>query len=169
MKKLVYSFKPYIKLFKISKNINGKYYKNYHQINLCDGTMVILKKKNKILMLKEFRFAFKKKAYGLPGGIIENKKIKPINVIKRELLEETGLEGKNWKFLLKFKRHGNYDCGTDYLFSADFYRKKNQKLDIDKNNEMKWINIKNILDFINTQDLTHGVISSLLYYKNYQD
>ena len=37
-----------------------------------------------------------KEIYGFPGGHI-NLKENPLNAAKRELIEETGYKGKNWK------------------------------------------------------------------------
>ena len=166
MKKLVYKYEPYIKIFKVNKKFNNQILKDYHDIKLCDGTMVILKKRNKILFLKEYRFAFNKKTFGLPGGIVETKQNSVLNTVKRELLEETGFVAKNWKNLLNFKRHGTYDCGQDFVFTADYkYQKQNKSLE-DKNNTLHWIKIDTLEKFIekNASLLTPGVIASIFFY-----
>ena len=62
-----------------------------------------------------------KKSLGFPGGHIEEDE-SPLKSIKRELLEETGFKAKKWKLLFKYTRHGTYNCGQDYIFSAQFDR-----------------------------------------------
>ena len=52
MKKLVYKYEPYIKIFKVNKKFKNQILKDYHDIKLCDGTMVILKKEIKFYFLK---------------------------------------------------------------------------------------------------------------------
>lgn len=165
-KKLVYSFYPYIKVFVENIKRNKKIIKNFHKIKLLDGTMAIVENKNKILICKEYRQAFNKFVWSLPGGIVE-KKLSPLKTIKKELFEETGIKATNWKFLKKFKRHGNYDCGNDYVYFSSFKSKKNKSEFPNKN--LHWISYdkaKNII--LKDNFLTPGVISALclfLFYK----
>ena len=102
----------------------------------------------------------------MPGGIVETKQNSVLKTIKRELLEETGFVAKNWKNLLNFKRHGTYDCGQDFVFTADYkYQKQNKSLE-DKNNTLHWIKIDTLEKFIrkNASLLTPGVIASIFFY-----
>jgi len=166
-KKLVYSFDPYIKVYTENFKQNDKLIKNFHKIKLLDGTMVILEDNDKILLCKEYRRAFKKFVWNLPGGVVE-KKYSPLNTIKKELFEETGIKGKKWKFLKKFKRHGNYDCGTDYVY---FSKKLSQieKSEFPKKN-LHWISLSKIKEIIaKDKFLTPGVISALYFYLLYKN
>ena len=63
---------------------------------------------------------------GFPGGNIERKE-KPIQAVKRELLEETGFVAKSWKLLFTYSRHGTYNCGRDYVFFAKNIKKIKSK------------------------------------------
>ena len=88
-KKIVYQFKPFIKVIK--ENYQNRYEsrKDFHQIYLQNSAMVIVQDKdNRVLFLNEYRRGLKKLSLGFPGGNIE-KKEKPIQAVKRELLEET--------------------------------------------------------------------------------
>ena len=88
MKKLVYKYEPYIKIFKVNKKFKNQILKDYHDIKLCDGTMVILKKRNKILFLKEYRFAFNKKNFWFAWGIVETKQNSVLKTIKENYLRK---------------------------------------------------------------------------------
>lgn len=108
--------------------------------------MVILRnKKKEILITKEYRHGARKVIYGLPGGIIE-KKDTPLQTIKRELYEETGIIAKKWKFFHKFLRHCSYNCGVDHVYIADFFDKKSILLN--EIEELKWFSIKKVKKMI---------------------
>ena len=117
-KKIVYEFKPFIKIIK--ENYQNRYERriNFHQIYLQNSVMVIVQdKNNRILFLNEYRRGLKKMSLGFPGGNIE-KKEKPTQAVKRELLEETGYVAKNWKLLFSYTRSGSYGCGKGFIYTA---------------------------------------------------
>ena len=162
-KKIIYSYKPFVTLIK--ENFKNKFQsrKNFHQIKLQNATMVILEnQKNQILFLNEYRRGIKKKSLGFPGVHSEEDE-SPLKSIKRELLEETGYKAKKWKLLFKYTRHGTYNCGQDYIFSAEFdtvVKRKNKE-----NAEKKWLNINKIEEFLEKKKFkTVGIIASVLYY-----
>jgi len=163
-KKIVYQFKPFIKIIKEDYQNKYESKKDFHQIYLQDSTMVILQNSSgKILFLNEYRRGLKKLSLGFPGGNIE-KKEKPIETIKRELLEETGFLAKSWKLLFTYSRHGTYNCGKDYIFFAKNIKKsysKNKIEDIEK----IWMSKKEMIIHLNKSKFdTSGVISAVLYY-----
>ena len=113
--KLVYSYNPFIKIFKKNFSYKKTKFKNFHKIILKNAVMIICVNKKKILLTKEFRFGIKKYTWGLPGGFIE-KKESPLQTAKRELLEETGFLSNKFKIIYKYVRNANYFCGKDYIF-----------------------------------------------------
>ena len=163
-KKIVYNYDPFITVFK--ENFNNKYQlrKNFHKIKLQDAAMVILEnEKNQILFLDEYRRGIKKKSLGFPGGHIESGE-KPLETVKRELLEETGYLAKNWKMLFRYTRHGTYNCGQDYVYTAKI---DNNYLKSIKNENLKkkWLNKKAILALLtNNKFKTAGIIASVSFY-----
>jgi ADP-ribose pyrophosphatase YjhB (NUDIX family) len=162
-KKIVYQFKPFIKV--ISESYKNKYEsrKNFHQIYLQNSAMVIVQdSKNRVLFLNEYRRGLNKLSLGFPGGNIE-KKEKPIQAVKRELLEETGLVARNWKLLFTYSRHGTYNCGKDFVFFATNIKKLNKKKE--ENSQKKWMNRKQMIKNLNGNKFeTSGVLSAVLFY-----
>jgi ADP-ribose pyrophosphatase len=163
-KKIVYEFKPFIKIIK--ENYRNKYERriNFHQIYLQNSAMVIIQDKNKkVLFLNEYRRGLKKMSLGFPGGNIERKE-KPIQAVKRELLEETGFVAKSWKLLFTYSRHGTYNCGRDYVFFAKNIKKIKSKKKIEKIKTI-WMDKKKIIHNLNRNKFeTSGVLSTVLYY-----
>tara|TARA_B110000037_G_scaffold160625_1_gene181409 strand:+ start:1468 stop:2019 length:552 start_codon:yes stop_codon:yes gene_type:complete len=163
-KKIVYNYDPFITVYK--ENFNNKYQsrKNFHKIKLQNAAMVILEnEKKQILFLNEYRRGIKKESLGFPGGHIELGD-EPLETVKRELLEETGYTAKNWKILFKYTRHGTYNCGQDFVFTAKINsnftkQKKNENL------KKRWLNKKAILTLlINNKFETAGIIASVCFY-----
>jgi ADP-ribose pyrophosphatase len=163
-KKIVYEFKPFIKIIK--ENYQNRYERriNFHQIYLQNSVMVIVQdNNNRILFLNEYRRGLKKMSLGFPGGNIE-KKEKPTQAVKRELLEETGYVAKNWKLLFTYSRHGSYNCGKDYIFFAKNIKKIKPEKKIE-NIKKIWMDNKKIINNLNRNKFeTSGVLSTVLFY-----
>lgn len=82
------------------------------------GVVICAQKDNKILMVKQFRYATKSIQTELPAGRLEYGE-DPLEAAKRELREETGYLAKEWKSLgYIFTTFGI--CNEKlYLFKAD--------------------------------------------------
>ena len=161
-RKIVYSYSPYIKIYR--ENFKNKYQsiKNFHNIEIPNATSVILENnKDQILLLNEYRRGLKKKTLGLPGGQIDSNE-KPISTIKRELLEETGYHGKSWKLLLEYTIHGAYKVGKDYVFTAKLDKRSNN---VSENIQKIWVNKNKLYQLLNNKKIeTAGTIAALSYY-----
>ena len=82
------------------------------------GVVICAQKDNKILMVKQFRYATKTTQIELPAGRLEYGE-DPLNAAKRELREETGYIANNWASLgYIFTTFGICDEKL-YLFKAD--------------------------------------------------
>ena len=163
-KKIVYKYDPFITVYK--ENFNNKYQsrKNFHKIKLQNAVMVILEnEKKQILFLNEYRRGINKESLGFPGGHIETGE-KPLETIKRELLEETGYLAKNWKMLFRYTRHGTYNCGQDYVYTAKIDNNSPKSIK-NENLKKKWLNRKAILALLtNNKFKTAGIIASVSFY-----
>ena len=157
----MYEYKNFIKVYKL--NFKNKYInvKNFHKIILNDAVMVLCENNKKILFIKEYRIGLGKMSWGLPGGFIE-KNEDPKKTALREIFEETNLKLKNVKFFKKFIRNGNYNCGIDYVFTANI---TNKNIKLEKNVRHIWLNKAQIKKYLSQNKFeTPGVISAAFYY-----
>ena len=155
---------PYLQVYLENFKIKKRKINNFHKIIMNNATMVILENKdNKILIANEYRRAFKKIVFGFPGGHIE-KNEKTLTAIKRELKEECGYVGKNWKLLFSYTRNGSYGCGKEFIYTAKLkgkIKKFNKSEEIDS---LKWVTKKELLNLILKKKNTAGIISAVFYY-----
>ena len=155
----------YVKVFTENFSYKGKKYKDFHKVIFKNAAMVIIKRKNKILITNQYRRGIKNVSFGFPGGHIKRGET-PMNAAKRELFEETGLKAKSWSLLFKYINSGSYNCGYEYIFTAEIENNLNM---IKLSNEIEsyeWITIKNLLNKIQTKKfMPAGIIASVLYYK----
>ncbi len=162
MKKKLQTIYKYKNLIKVEKfYLEKKKIPDFHKIVLADGCMAIIKKKNKILIVKEYRAAFNSYTFGLPGGMLDKNET-PKKCIEREIKEELGLDLKKIKKIYEYKRNGNYDCGNDHIFLCE---PKKFSLKLEKNIFYSWKSTENIIRMIQKKDFkTPGVIAALLFY-----
>lgn len=137
MLKAVYKYRDYLKIYKFNLKNKRINIKNFHKIVLKNASILILEniKTKKILLIKEFRAAHKKKIFGFPGGLIDKKET-PLKCIKREAKEEIGIKINNVRLIGKFIRNGNYHCGIDYIFVAST---RIVKIKTDDSVDFKWV------------------------------
>ena len=158
-KDIIYTYKNLIKIERYY--LKKKKISNYHKIKLADGCMAIIIKDKKILIVKEFRAAFNKYTYGLPGGMVD-KNESPMSCMKREIKEELGINLKNVKKIFGYKRNGNYDCGNDHIFLC---KPKNLSIKLEKDIFYSWKSPLNVVKMIKEGKFkTPGVIAALLHF-----
>ncbi len=113
----------------------------------------------------------KKYFYGLFGGRL-NKNEKPLNGIKRELLEETGLKANKIKLLFKTKPYDKIDWQVYYYLSSDFVLTQKQNLDNGEKITIKEFKLKDIFKLIinnKFHDTSFSLYLLKLYYQSKGD
>jgi ADP-ribose pyrophosphatase len=79
--------------------------------------LVHLKKENRYLLFHQMKYGLEKPYYAAIGGLF-NPGDTPLGCAKRELLEETGLEAKQWVGLGRYRVQVNRGGGILYAFLA---------------------------------------------------
>lgn len=93
--------------------------KSFRDIILHPGGVVIVaQKEEKILLVKQYRYALSEAIFELPAGKLEVGE-DPFEAAKRELKEETGYEASNWQNLGFIYTTAGICNERLYLFKAD--------------------------------------------------
>lgn len=93
------------------------------------GVVIVAQTDNKILMVRQFRYATKEALYELPAGKLDKQGEDILSAAKRELEEETGYNAKNWESLGYIWTSPGFCSEKLYLFKASDLTFKGQHLD----------------------------------------
>jgi ADP-ribose pyrophosphatase len=151
--------------FKIMKvEIEGEEYeKNFIQFRNTVGILPLIGK-DKIVLIRQFRFPINKEIWEIPAGKLE-KGEKPEIGAKRELKEETGYEAKNLKKIGEFYLAPGYSTEYMYLFLAQGLKKGEQNLDKgEKIKEVKIFSKKEVLKMIKTRKIVDAKTILALFF-----
>ena len=103
--------------------------KSYRDIILHPGGVVIVAQKaDKILLVKQYRYAISQAIYELPAGKLEPNE-DPLEAAKRELREETGYIAQKWESLGYINTTAGICNERLYLFKAEITDFVGQKPD----------------------------------------
>ncbi len=97
---------------------NGTIIKDYYVSELQNVSMIFaITQENKVIFVKQYRHPVKDVLLELPAGIYSTKEL-PIDVAKRELLEETGYEANKLTSLGKIVEYPTKDSHEINLYLA---------------------------------------------------
>jgi len=121
--------------------------------------------KEKIVLVKQYRFPAKRELWEIPAGMLE-KNEKPIKAAKRELKEETGFEAKKLLKIAEFYKSPGYNTEYMHLFKANQLKKGKQYLDEDELiNRVKVFSLKEVLKMMKRKEIVDAktIIGILLW------
>ncbi len=121
---------------------------------------------NKIVLVKQYRQSTGEDLIELPAGVIDNNE-SPEDTIKREFLEETGMELNNLsKMATWFNMSGKSNSKFTAFFGITNNHIGNQKLDNEENIEIILKNPKEVIQMINSSEIKSApYIASILFAK----
>ncbi|NMA91567.1 MAG: NUDIX hydrolase, partial [Firmicutes bacterium] len=70
-----------------------------------------------LVMVKQYRHPVSEVLWEIPAGLLEPGE-RPLDCARRELAEETGFKGGEWRFLLQFYSTPGFCNETIYLYEA---------------------------------------------------
>jgi ADP-ribose pyrophosphatase len=120
--------------------------------------------KDKIVLIREFRFPINKEIWEIPAGKLDRGE-KPEIGAKRELKEETGYEAKELKKIGEFYLSPGYSTEYMYLFLATGLKKGEQSLDKgEKIKEVKIFSKKEVLKMIKSRKIVDAKTILALFF-----
>ena len=117
--KTVYECTPWIRVdVQKIKLPDGKIVDDYHQLVMPESVVVYpVIFDDKVLMLEVYRHGVGDTTHLFPGGFIDQGET-PLDAAKRELLEETGFGGGEWKSMGSYVPNSNYGGGKVHMFKV---------------------------------------------------
>ena len=132
------------------------------------GSAVLLEKDGKVLLVKQFRYAYKKEIYEIPAGKI-NKSEQPIETARRELEEECGYRADDLTLLFTMYPSTGYTNEIIYIYKAVNPIKTQINLDEDEFLSSKWFEVKELKKMIKSGEICDGktllALSTIINYK----
>jgi len=110
---------------------NGVIIPDYYVTEKKSVSLVVaMDSENRVILVTEYKYPPNAVHIGLPGGTFDNENDDPLDVAKRELLEETGYVSDCWQSLGAVVEYTIKDTHQVHLFAAkDIYKIAEQKLD----------------------------------------
>ncbi len=124
----------------------------YGQIIFPNAALAVpITKENKVILLRQYRFAVSRYLLEFPAGTLEIGET-PINSIKREIQEESGYKAERWDRLGALVNAPGYSDEVIHLFLArDLSKLKNKvKGDLDEDIEVLLMEPKNLDNLISS-------------------
>ena len=164
-KKLIKKCKGKIFLFEVFEEKIGKarIIRDVVKAPKAVGILPLINK-NKILLIRQFRFAINKEIWEIPAGMLK-KGEKPEMGAKRELKEETGYEARKIKEIGGFYFTPGHSTEYMYLFLAEKLKKRKQNLEKgEKIKEVKIFSKKEVLKMIKERKIVDAKTILALFF-----
>lgn len=111
------------------------------------GAAILCVAEEKVLLIKQFRYAYNEILYEIPAGKLEENE-DPLDAAMREFEEETGNLALDMSYLTTIYPTCGYSSEKIYLYLVTQFKKTITHLDEDEVIEPLWIDVKEVLDMI---------------------
>ena len=109
---------------------NGEVINDFYKIRVSSAAAIIALTEDKIILKIEYRHCYQRELIELPSGIFEPEETDPLDVAKRELLQETGYSSDKWTYLGPTIENSAKLTNTIHLYLAkDCKKVSDQQLD----------------------------------------
>jgi len=102
---------------------DGRVVDDYLQVRMRSFAVVYATTADdKVICIRQYKHGPRRVSLTLPAGHAEEGE-HPLAAARRELLEETGFEGQNYRLLASLTVNGNQGCGTAHIVRSTMCRK----------------------------------------------
>lgn len=127
------------------------------------GSAVLCEKDGKILMVKQFRYAYKEEVWEIPAGKV-NAGENPLDTAFRELEEEGGIKAEKMELLFNMYPSPGYTSEIIRIYRATGLTKSAAHLDEDEFLSAEWIEKPRLKKMIENGEIKDGkTLIALLY------
>ncbi|MCQ2387430.1 MAG: NUDIX hydrolase [Clostridia bacterium] len=127
------------------------------------GSAILCVENEKVLLVNQFRYAYKENIWEIPAGKINKGELPDITAI-RELEEECGLKAEKVKLLFNVYPSPGYTNEVIRIYQAFNFTKSKTNFDEDEYIVSKWFDIKEAIDMVNNGEIKDAkTIIALLY------
>lgn len=131
------------------------------------GAGILVVKKGKILLERQYRYAYDETVFEIPAGKIENGE-NPITTAKREIEEEAGLKAKGIKYITTVYPTVGYSNEKIYLFFAEEFEESKIHLDEDEFLTCEWCSLEDAINMVKNGEIKDSkTIIAILWYENF--
>jgi len=108
----------------------------FEMLKRADTVSVFPIKDGKLVVLKQLQPGWTAPKYGFPGGRVDPEDASPLEAVKRETQEETGLTFKNWKLVGVVQREEKLEwfhykfVATDFEAGTDVHHDPGEQIEI---------------------------------------
>lgn len=115
----VYANAPWLRVYSEKVRLpTGQEIDDFHRVELLDYSLMIVEREDgRFIMIRQYKHGLRTVSLTPPAGGL-NAGEDPLEAAKRELMEETGHEAKNWTRLVSMVAHANQRCCTGHVFHA---------------------------------------------------
>ncbi len=119
------------------------------------GACVLYVENNKVLLVRQFRYAYGESIYEIPAGKL-NKGEDPMLAAKRELEEETGVKCEKIRLLYETYPTPGYTNERIYIYYAEGGERVQAHLDEGEFLDVEWIELDQVKEMIKTGEIKDG-------------
>jgi len=123
--------------------------------HLGSAVMMAVDKKNRILLVRQFRLPAAKSLWELPAGRLDAGE-KPLEAARRELREETGYKARSWKKLVAYWASPGFVDEKMTIFLATGLTKGEAQPMEDERIECRWFKRKELDKMIREGEIEDG-------------
>lgn len=149
------------------KVVTARGVETYREIvSHCGGACILAVKDGKVLLEKQFRYAYGKDIFELPAGKRDSGEDFEVTA-RRELEEETGLIPLNLKKITEIYPTPGYTDEIIGIFYADEF--KEGKLHFDETEDLvsEWVDLEDVYKMMSRGEIVDAkTLVALLWYKN---
>lgn len=145
---------------------NGMEIDDFYKITIKDASIVVaLTPDNELILKNEYRYCYEKDLIELPAGCFEEGE-EPLEVAKRELLEETGYSSDRWTYLGATVESSSKLTNYMHIFLAeDCAKVGEQKLDDTEELDVILVPFEKAIEMVMNNDIccnssAHGILKA---------